>query len=354
MNSLGTPQRATVGSPTTGGSAPGKTPAVGKTLAVVTPEERPSGALAPPGGVATRRDTTVSTAATVRRRSSAPRGGAPWPPSLVLGALLLVAVAGAAVSAGAITTGTPQQAAGPPLRPPAPGHWLGTDDLGRDVFTRVVYGGRVSLLVGVTVAVTSAAIGTAVGAAAGYFGGAVDDVLMRMAETVQVVPRFFLAIVVAALFGNRVWVIGVLLGVTFWPVTARLLRAQILSVREREFVVAARALGAPQGRILWRHVLPHALPVVLTSAALQVGAAMLVEAGLSFLGLGDPSAVSWGAMLNGAQNFVRAAWWMSLFPGLAIMVSVMGANLLADGLQDVLNPRRPQRRGGWSGRSPRR
>jgi len=167
---------------------------------------------------------------------------------------------------------------------------------------------------------------------------------MRITETVQAMPRFFLAIIVAALFGNRVWVIGLLLGLTFWPPTARLLRAQILSLREREFVLAARTIGASESRILWRHVLPHALPIVLVSAALQVGSAMLVEAGLSFLGLGDQSAVSWGAMLNAAQMFVRTAWWMSLFPGLAITMAVLGANLSADGLQDMLDPRRAVRR----------
>jgi len=272
------------------------------------------------------------------------RAAAAWPPSLVLGALLLVLLSGAAITAGTITAGSPFKAAGTPLRSPSAAHWLGTDDLGRDVLTRVVYGGRVSLLVGVMVAVTSAVVGTAVGASAGFFGGATDDVLMRITETVQAMPRFFLAIIVAALFGNRVWVIGLLLGLTFWPPTARLLRAQILSLREREFVLAARTIGASESRILWRHVLPHALPIVLVSAALQVGSAMLVEAGLSFLGLGDQSAVSWGAMLNAAQMFVRTAWWMSLFPGLAITMAVLGANLSADGLQDMLDPRRAVRR----------
>ncbi len=277
------------------------------------------------------------------RAGGSRRAPAVWPASLVVGCLFLMILGGAALSAGALMRASPFKSVAAPLRPPSADHWLGTDDLGRDVLTRVVYGGRVSLLVGGMVAVTSAALGITVGASAGFYGGVVDDVLMRVAETVQVVPRFFLAIVVASLFGGRVWVIGLLLGLTFWPSTARVLRAQILSLREREFVVAARAAGAAEGRILWRHVFPQALPVVLVSAALQVGAAMLVEAGLSFLGLGDQSAVSWGSMLNGAQMFVRTAWWMSLFPGMAIVGAVLGANLLADGLQDLMDPRRTVR-----------
>ena len=256
-----------------------------------------------------------------------------------MGLALLGLIAALALFADALAPGSPWRAAGPALQAPSLRFWLGTDDLGRDVFTRVVHGGRVSLLVGLLVALTSAAIGTAVGGVAGYFGHWVDDTLMRLTELIQIVPRFFLAIVIAALFGNSVWLIALLLGVTFWPTTARLLRAQVLSLREREFVVAARALGAAEARVLWRHVLPNALPVVLVSSAIQVGAAILVEAGLSFLGLGDPSIVSWGAMLNGAQAFIRTAWWMSIFPGLAILLTVLGANLLADGLQDALRPR---------------
>jgi peptide/nickel transport system permease protein len=261
-------------------------------------------------------------------------------PALVLGLALLGLIAILAILAPILTPFDPFASAGTALRPPSAGHWFGTDDLGRDIFSRVIYGGRISLMVGVVVALTSALIATVVGGVAGSSGRWIDDSLMRVTELTQVVPRFFLAILVAALFGNRAWLTALVLGLTFWPSTARLLRGQVLSLREREFVLAARTLGAPERRILWRHIMPHAVPVVLISASLQVGSAMLVEAGLSFLGLSDPSVVSWGAMLQGAQLFVRSAWWMSVFPGMAILLTVLAANLIADGLQDATSPRR--------------
>lgn len=262
------------------------------------------------------------------------------PPALVLGLALLSVITVLALFAPVLAPFDPFASVGTPLRPPSLRHWFGTDDLGRDILSRVIYGGRVSLLVGVVVALTSALIAVVVGGVAGSFGRWLDDGLMRVTELTQVVPRFFLVILVAALFGNRAWLTALLLGLTFWPSTARLLRGQVLSLREREFVLAARALGATGGRVLWRHVMPHALPVVLVSASLQVGSAMLVEAGLSFLGLGDSSVVSWGAMLQAAQLFVRSAWWISVFPGMAILLTVLAANLVADGLQDATSPRR--------------
>ncbi|MBI3967492.1 MAG: ABC transporter permease [Chloroflexi bacterium] len=257
-------------------------------------------------------------------------------PSLFVGLALLLAVVGVAVFADLLAPANPARAAGPALQPPSARYWFGTDDLGRDVLSRIVYGSRVSLLVGMLVALTSGLVGTLVGGVAGYLGGWTDDGLMRLTELVQVLPRFFLAILIAALFGSSVWLVAVLLGLTFWPSTARLVRAQVLSLRAREFVVAARSLGASEARVLRRHLLPNALSVVLVSTALQVGGAILVEAGLSFLGLSDPTVVSWGAMLNTAQPFFRTAWWLSVCPGIAILATVLGANLVADGLQDHL------------------
>ncbi|HEV7663392.1 MAG TPA: ABC transporter permease [Chloroflexota bacterium] len=261
----------------------------------------------------------------------------------VLGAVLVTGVAGLALGGPILMQGNPLAGAGAALQAPGGAHLLGTDDLGRDVLLGVVYGARVSLLAGGIAALTSALLGTAVGAAAGFYGSPLDDVLMRLTEAVQVAPRFFLAVLVAALFGPSLWYLALLLGLTFWPQTARLLRAQVLSLRQREYVVAARAVGLTPGRILVRHVLPNAASVVVISAALQVGAAILVEASLSFLGLGDRSQISWGYMLNNAQPFLRTAWWMSVFPGLALALTVLGTNLLADGLQAALDPRLARR-----------
>ncbi|GIW08773.1 MAG: hypothetical protein KatS3mg060_3578 [Dehalococcoidia bacterium] len=156
---------------------------------------------------------------------------------------------------------------------------------------------------------------------------------MRFTELVDILPRYFLAVLVAALFGPSLIVLTLLLGLTFWPGTVRLMRSQVLTVRERDYVQAARAIGSPEWRIIVRHVLPNTITVIVVGAALQVGAAIIVEAGLSFLGLGDRSVVTWGYMLNNTQNFLRLAWWMSVFPGVALLLTVLGANLLADGLQ---------------------
>lgn len=251
----------------------------------------------------------------------------------LLGLVLSGAVVLIGLFGGAIAPVDPFLPIGGPLRPPGAGHLFGTDDLGRDVLSGVLHGARVSLLVGIVTAAMAAGVGTAVGATAGFYGGATDDLLMRLTEFVQVIPRFFLAVLVAALFGPSLAFLVVLFGLTFWPGTARLVRAQVLSLREREYVVAARALGLRDRRILVRHLLPNVLAVVLVSGALQVGAAILIEASLSFLGLGDRSVISWGYMLNNAQPFLRSAPWLSVFPGIALVITVLGTNLLADGLQ---------------------
>lgn len=260
-------------------------------------------------------------------------------PAAIAGSLLVLALVLVALAADRIAPYDPFATSDEVLRPPSAAHPLGTDDLGRDLFSAVVYGARVSLLVGLVAASTATAIGVAVGGVAGYAGGLVDDGLMRLTELFQVVPRFFLALIAVALFGSSIWLIVLLLGLTYWPGTARLLRAQVLTLRTRDYVLAARALGVRESRILLRHVLPGALPPVITQAALHVGGAILIEAGLSFLGLGDRTMVSWGALLNDAQQFVRVAWWMSAFPGLAITLTVLGLNLMADGLNEAWDPR---------------
>jgi peptide/nickel transport system permease protein len=259
-----------------------------------------------------------------------------------VGLALTLTTLGLAVFGGSVAPFDPFATRFPALQPPSAAHWLGTDDLGRDTFSGVLAGARASLLVGIATAAVASVLGTAVGAIAGYYGGLVDDALMRLTELVQIVPRFFLAILVAALFGPSLVFLTLLLALTFWPTTARLVRSQILTLRQREWVLAARAVGLGEIRILVRHVVPHALGLIIVTGALQIGAAILVEASLSFLGLGDRSVISWGYMLNGAQPFLRVAWWLSVFPGLALVLTVLGTNLLADALYAMWDPARRQ------------
>jgi len=260
-------------------------------------------------------------------------------PTVLPGLTFMLALVLVALAADGVAPHDPFAISNEVLSPPSAAHLFGTDDLGRDVFSGVVHGARVSLLVGFVSAFVATVIGVAIGGLAGYFGGLVDDGLMRLTEVFLIVPRFFLALIVVVLLGGNIWLIVLVLSLTYWPLTARVLRAQILTLRTRDYVLAARAVGTSEFRILLRHVLPHALPPVIVQASLQVGSAILVAAWLSFLGLGDPNVVSWGAMLNDAQQFVYEAWWMSVFPGLAITLTVLGVNLVADALTEAWDPR---------------
>lgn len=228
---------------------------------------------------------------------------------------------------------------GPSLSPPTAAHPLGTDALGRDLLSGVIHGARTSLLVAAGVAVLVVLIGTAVGLVSGYLGGWVDDVLMRCTELFQVLPRFFLALVVIAFFGPGLDRLVLLLGLTSWPLLARVIRAEVFSLRHREFVEAARVQGASRARILLREILPNALPPGIALLGLVVAQVILIEASLGFLGLGDPNVTSWGALASEAQAFLRVAWWLSLFPGLAILLAVLGLNLLGDAVTDALSGR---------------
>jgi peptide/nickel transport system permease protein len=241
--------------------------------------------------------------------------------------------------AGWIAPANPFVSVGPPLRSPTLAHPMGTDDLGRDVLSGVVYGTRTSLLLALIVSLLTGAIGIIVGSLAAWQGRRADDALMRITEFVQVVPRFFLAVIAIALFGPGLDRLVLLLGLTSWPWIARVVRAEVLSLKQREFVEAARSLGAGHLRVLLREVLPNALPPVVVVVSLSAASVILIEAGLSFLGLGDPDVVSLGYLANNAQRFLRVAWWMAAFPGVAIALAVLGLNLLGDGLNDVLNPR---------------
>ena len=252
---------------------------------------------------------------------------------------LTLALVIVAAFAGAIAPLDPFASVAPPLSPPSRAHALGTDDLGRDLLAGIVHGARTSLLVVLSVTLLASVIGVAIGAVAGYRGGSTDDVLMRLTEFVQVVPRFFLAVLVIALFGPGLDRLVLVLGLTSWSAIARVVRAETLSLARREFVEAAHALGAPAARVLARHVLPNALPAAVVVVSVNAGTVILMEAGLGFIGLGDPHAISWGYLANNAQRFLRVAWWMALFPGAAIALAVLGLNLLGDGLNDLLDPR---------------
>ena len=226
------------------------------------------------------------------------------------------------------------------LMPPSPAHLLGTDTLGRDVLSRIIYGARVSLLVGFVAVGIATLVGVLVGALAGYYGGVLDQILMRLVDLMLCFPTIFLILAVIAVLGPNIWNIMAVIGLTSWMGVARLVRAEFLSLREREFVVAARALGASDARLIWRHLLPNALTPVMVSATLGVAGAILVESSLSFLGLGvQPPTPSWGNMLTMGKDTIEIAWWLSVFPGLAILVTVMSYNLLGEGIREAIDPR---------------
>ena len=217
-------------------------------------------------------------------------------------------------------------------------YWVGTDELGRDVFSRAVTATRVSLLVGIIAAGVSTLLGILVGSLSGFFGGWLDHILMRITEVFQVVPQFFLAVVLVALFGASVLNIIVAIALLTWPIIARLTRSEFLSLKSRQYVDAAYLGGASNTRLIFREILPNAMGPIIVSATLLVGRAMLTEAGLSFLGLGDPSRISLGVMLYQSRPFVQFAWWAALFPGMMIFLAVLSTNLIGDGLNDVINP----------------
>lgn len=248
-----------------------------------------------------------------------------------LGPILVVAVL-----APLLAPTDPALVTGPSLQHPSAGHWMGTDALGRDLFSGVIHGARATLLVAGTVGGLALLIGAVVGLLAGYAGGRVDDILMRVTELFQVIPRFFLAIMAIALFGPGMDRVILVLGITSWPLLARVVRADVLVLKEQDFVLASRAAGASGGRIVVRELLPNVLPGALVVLGLLIGQVMLVEASLGFLGLGDPNVITWGSLAGQATPFLRTAWWLTFFPGVAIGVAVLGCNLLADAATDAL------------------
>ena len=259
---------------------------------------------------------------------------------LVLGAFIVLTVFfSAAVFADQIAPFDPLKSSNETFEPPSQKFLFGTDDLGRDVFSGVIYGARTSILIGGVVALLSGFIGVIVGATAGYAGGSWDDLLMRLTELFLIPPRFFLALVIAALFGTSFLNLILVLTVTYWTTTARLVRAEVLSLKERSFVEASRAMGASDTRILLSTILPNAFPLIITNITLMVGSVILLEAALDFIGIGDASRVSWGAMLHNGQHFIRDGWWMVLFPSLALALLVLSINIVGDAFNVALNPK---------------
>jgi peptide/nickel transport system permease protein len=262
-------------------------------------------------------------------------------PATALALGLIVVVLLAAIGAPFFTPFPPLLTnVGPPFAPPGASHPFGTDDLGRDVMSGVFYGARVSLGIGLAAAVGSSLIGVVVGLLAGYVGGLLDTVLMRVTEIFLVIPMVFLAILFVAFFGSSIWnVLGVIVLLS-WPTTARLVRGQVLSLKQREFVQAARLVGERPLFIMFREILPNTLAPIVVNGSIQLAQAIVVEAGLSFLGLGDQTLVSWGIMLYRAQRFLmQDSWWIFVFPGIALFLTVLAFNVMADGLNAVLNPR---------------
>ncbi|WP_188733056.1 oligopeptide ABC transporter permease [Oceanobacillus neutriphilus] len=261
----------------------------------------------------------------------------------VLGGITIIIVVGMAVFAPWIAPFDPaKQDLLNTLAPPSMEHFLGTDELGRDVFSRLLYGARVSLLVSFTAVIGMKTIGVVIGASAGYFGKVVDSILMRFVDVIISFPQIFLLITMLAVLEPGLKTLIIVFILFSWTGTARLVRGEFLSLRNREFVLAARTMGLKTSRIMFRHILPNAMGPIIVSATLSVGGVILSEAGLSFLGLGiQPPTPSWGNMLQAAQDFniMVNAWWYPIFPGLMILITVLAFNFVGDGLRDAFDPR---------------
>jgi peptide/nickel transport system permease protein len=276
-----------------------------------------------------------------------PRGRARYVARALTGSPLTAAAAAVVAAWIVLAAGAPVFAPDAPLAqdivhrlaPPAPGHWAGTDTVGRDVLSRVIYGARVSIPVGVVSVSLAVVLGTLVGSAAGLFGGATDEVLMRATDIMLAFPTVILAMVITAALGPGIRDAVIAIMVAWWPSYARLTRGTVLAVREREYIDAARSVGVSPARVLFRHVLPNAISPTLVLATLDIGQAILVFASLSFLGLGPPPEIpEWGSMIATGRNYLNQ-WWLSAFPGLALLTLVVALNLLGDGIRDAVDPR---------------
>ncbi len=262
-------------------------------------------------------------------------------PAAVVGLLLLLAVLVAALSAGWVYPRNPLSLAGRPLQWPGDSgrFLLGTDQVGRDIAAQILYGARVSLGIGVVATAIAAIIGLVLGAVAGFYGGWIDDLLMRVTEAFQILPNFLLLLVLVAVFGSEISTVVLSIGVVSWPPVARLTRAQFLALRHSEFVQAARSLGVGDAKLIFREILPNALPPVIVYASVIMAVAILLESALAFLNLSDPNVPSWGNLIGAGRGVIRVQWYVSAIPGVAILVTVLGISLVGQGLNDALNPR---------------
>lgn len=238
-----------------------------------------------------------------------------------------------------IYTTDPFDIVGAPMSPPGEELPLGTDYLGRDILAGIIHGASVTLGIGFSATACTVVIGIIIGVMAGYYGGWVDNILMRFTEFFQVLPALLFAMVLVSLFSANIYIIILAIAVVTWTGIARLTRAEFLKIKEREYVMAERAMGAGNTRIMWIIILPNAFPPLIVSMALGVGVAILFEAALSFLGLGDPNAYSWGYMIGSSREYIWDSWWAVTFPGFAIFLTVLGISLIGDGLNDALNPK---------------
>jgi peptide/nickel transport system permease protein len=257
---------------------------------------------------------------------------------VILGIVLIVALAGPL-----LMPGDPWEIKARPLLAPSAAFPMGTDVLGRDVLAGVVHGAQISLLIGLVSTLVAVTLGLLLGAVAGYFGGIVDDLVVRITEFVQTIPSFILAMVLVAVLGPSIGSIVISIAIVTWPPVCRLVRAEFMSLVQREFVEAAVVSGQRTANIIFREILPNALSPIIVMASLMVATAILTESALSFMGLGDPNRISWGYMIGAARSALRQAWWISVFPGAAIFLTVLAINLVGEGLNDALNPRLARR-----------
>lgn len=261
-------------------------------------------------------------------------------PLLASGVAMLLIVVAVAVLAGVLFPDDPFDMVGKPFLPPfSQGYLLGTDSLGRDIAAGIAHGARISLAIGLVTAFMSTLVGVLVGSIAGYFGGRVDTLLMRTTELFQTIPAFLFAIVVLAVLQPSIYTVVFAIVVVSWAPLARLVRGEVVSLRNREFVLGCVALGMSDLQIIFRQILPNALPSIVVAASVAVASAILFESALSFLGLGDPNVMSWGLMIGMGRSVIRTAWWIAAVPGIAILMTVLAINLLGDGLNEMLNPR---------------